>query len=129
MAQINFNDEGLITEPCCSCNKAYIEDIWNEWCCDEKECIYNTTTDEKIEYNIQFKKQSVVTALRDTLYKYKQAVAESLRYIYITDDGTFAILKGQEERNNKVKELEAEMQRLQSIIYEINRKEGNNNGS
>lgn len=21
-------------------NKVYVEDIWHEWCCDEKECPY-----------------------------------------------------------------------------------------
>ena len=40
MAQMNFDEEGLLEEPCLSCDKPYIEDIWNEWCCDEKECPY-----------------------------------------------------------------------------------------
>ena len=35
-----FNEDGLLEEPCLSCDKAYVEDIWNEWCCDEKECPY-----------------------------------------------------------------------------------------
>ena len=34
------DEDGDIAEPCLSCDKAYIEDIWNEWCCDEKECLY-----------------------------------------------------------------------------------------
>lgn len=40
MAKINIDDEGLVVEPCLSCEKSYIEDIWNEWFCDEKECLY-----------------------------------------------------------------------------------------
>lgn len=40
MAQMIFDEEGLLEEPCLSCDKAYIEDIWHEWCCDEKECLY-----------------------------------------------------------------------------------------
>lgn len=35
MASMSFDEEGLLEEPCLSCDKAY---IWNEWCCDEKEC-------------------------------------------------------------------------------------------
>ena len=38
MARMNFDDEGLLCEPCLSCDKCYVEDIWDEWCCDEKEC-------------------------------------------------------------------------------------------
>lgn len=40
MAKMNFDNEGIICEPCLSCEKAYVEDIWFEWCCDEKECVY-----------------------------------------------------------------------------------------
>ena len=38
MTNINFDDDGLLEEPCLSCDKAYVEDIWYSWCCDEKEC-------------------------------------------------------------------------------------------
>ena len=40
MAKMIFDEDGLLEEPCLSCNKAYVEDIWYEWCCDEKECLY-----------------------------------------------------------------------------------------
>jgi len=40
MAEITVDKAGLLEEPCLSCNKAYVEDIWYEWCCDEKECPY-----------------------------------------------------------------------------------------
>ena len=36
--KMSFDDEGLLKEPCLSCEKSYVEDIWYEWCCDEKEC-------------------------------------------------------------------------------------------
>lgn len=42
MSKLVFDEDGLLDEPCLSCNNAYIEDIWNEWCCDKKECPYNT---------------------------------------------------------------------------------------
>lgn len=38
MARMFLDEEGLIDEPCLSCENSYIEDIWWEWCCDEKEC-------------------------------------------------------------------------------------------
>lgn len=41
------NEEGDITEPCLSCDKAYVEDIWWEWCCDEKECPYQEESEDK----------------------------------------------------------------------------------
>lgn len=34
------DEERDITEPCLSCGKAYVEDIWGEWCCDEKKCLH-----------------------------------------------------------------------------------------
>ena len=34
-------------EPCASCEKLYMEDIWFESCCDEKECIH------RVEYEKQ----------------------------------------------------------------------------
>ena len=42
MGRMIFDKEGLLDEPCLSCDKAYIEDIQFDWCCDEKECPYNT---------------------------------------------------------------------------------------
>lgn len=43
MARMNFDEDGLLNEPCLSCDKCYVEDIFNEWYCDEKECIYDET--------------------------------------------------------------------------------------
>lgn len=40
MVKMNFDEEELLEEPCLSCNKAYVENIWYEWCCDERECPY-----------------------------------------------------------------------------------------
>jgi hypothetical protein len=52
MAKMNFDEEGLLDEPCLSCEKSYIEDIWFEWCCDEKECIYRIKTRKKNDTSI-----------------------------------------------------------------------------
>lgn len=38
MAKMAFDEDGLLEEPCLSCDKSYVENIWHEWCCDEKEC-------------------------------------------------------------------------------------------
>lgn len=46
MANINFDEDGLLEEPCLSCDKPYVEDIWYEWCCDEKECLLQTEKEE-----------------------------------------------------------------------------------
>ena len=47
MASMNFDEDGLLEEPCLSCDKAYVEDIWHEWCCDEKECTYTEESEDK----------------------------------------------------------------------------------
>lgn len=49
MAKMNIDEEGLLDEPCLSCEKAYVEDIWHEWCCDEKECSYEPQKSEEQE--------------------------------------------------------------------------------
>ena len=46
MASMNFDEDGLLEEPCLSCNKAYVEDIWYEWCCDEEKCPHNAESKE-----------------------------------------------------------------------------------
>ena len=35
---VERDEDGYPIEPCLSCDKSYIEDIWNELCCDEKIC-------------------------------------------------------------------------------------------
>ena len=49
MASMYFDEEGLLEEPCLSCDKSHVEDIWNEWCCDEKECPYKAKSEERNE--------------------------------------------------------------------------------
>lgn len=44
--EMSFDEDGLLKEPCLSCDKAYVEDIWCSWCCDEKECQYKTEKEE-----------------------------------------------------------------------------------
>lgn len=46
MASMNFDEDGLLEEPCLSCDKPYVEDIWYEWCCDEKECSHRAEKEE-----------------------------------------------------------------------------------
>lgn len=45
MAKMIFDKDGLLEEPCLSCDKAYVEDIWNEWCCDESDYACNYILD------------------------------------------------------------------------------------
>lgn len=40
MAKMNLNEYGNLEEPCLSCDKAYTDDLFYEWWCDEKECPY-----------------------------------------------------------------------------------------
>lgn len=47
MAKMAFDEEGCLEEPCLSCDKAYTEDIWYEWCCDEKECPHKVEIEDK----------------------------------------------------------------------------------
>ena len=42
-----FDENSDLDEPCLSCDKPYIEDIWNEWCCDEKVCLYKVKSEDK----------------------------------------------------------------------------------
>ena len=47
MAKMTFDEEGFLEEPCLSCDKSYIEDLWYEWCCDEKECPHKAESEVK----------------------------------------------------------------------------------
>lgn len=38
MSRMVFDEEGLIEEPCLSCDKCYIDNLFHEWCCDEEDC-------------------------------------------------------------------------------------------
>ena len=40
MAKMVLDEYGFLEEPCLSCDKAYTDDLFYEWCCDEKECPY-----------------------------------------------------------------------------------------
>ena len=55
MADMVFDDKGFLEEPCLSCDKAYIEDLWGEywWYCDEKECPYKVKSEDKYMQEIQ----------------------------------------------------------------------------
>lgn len=46
MTKMIFDEDGLLEEPCLSCDKAYVEDIWYEWCCNEKKCTHNAESGE-----------------------------------------------------------------------------------
>lgn len=41
MGWVKTDEEGLIDNPCLHCSKPYREDIWGDWCCDEK-CPHET---------------------------------------------------------------------------------------
>lgn len=47
MASMNFDEDGLLEEPCVSCNKCYIDNLFYEWCCDEKECPYKAESEDR----------------------------------------------------------------------------------
>lgn len=45
--QILKDEEFLVEEPCVDCEAIYVEDIWNEFCCDLKECIHKKLYEKK----------------------------------------------------------------------------------
>lgn len=49
IGEMRFDEDGLLEEPCLSCDKAYVEDIWHEWCCNEKECPHTAESEEQAE--------------------------------------------------------------------------------
>lgn len=49
MNKLIFDEEGFLDEPCLSCDHSYLEDIWHEWCCDEKECAIQESKEDKDE--------------------------------------------------------------------------------
>lgn len=84
MAKMIFDEEGLLEEPCLSCDKPYIEDIWNEWCCDEKVCPYKVESEDKCMETVEVKTT-----------------------IYITDDGKrFDNLELAQKHEKHIKTLE-----------------------
>ena len=42
------DEDYIIEEPCVSCEKSYVEDIWQEWCCDAKRCIHAKEYEENM---------------------------------------------------------------------------------
>lgn len=34
------DEDYYAVQPCEDCEKCYIENIWYEYCCDERQCIY-----------------------------------------------------------------------------------------
>jgi len=44
---MKFDEDSLLQEPCLSCTKAYVENIWHEWCCKERECPYTAESEGK----------------------------------------------------------------------------------
>ena len=92
MAKMIFDEDGLLDEPCFSCDRPYIEDIWNEWCCDEKECLH------KIENKDLCKAET-----EDKVIKEIQVNTT----LYVTDDGErFNTLKSAQEHEKHLKALE-----------------------
>ena len=43
------DEDYWVAEPCVGCKYVYVEDIWHEFCCDQKECIYSEEYKEKEE--------------------------------------------------------------------------------
>lgn len=36
--EMKFDEEGLLKEPCISCDKARVDNLFYEWYCDAKKC-------------------------------------------------------------------------------------------
>lgn len=46
MANLIFDKYGWLEETCLSCDKCYIDDLFHEWTCDEKECPHKEEIDK-----------------------------------------------------------------------------------
>lgn len=46
-AEMSFDEEGLLKEPCISCNKARVDNLFYEWYCDEKKCIRKKANEKR----------------------------------------------------------------------------------
>ena len=66
--------------------------------------------------NLEMKKSAIIAGLQNTYSLYKKAINRSFEFTWFDDNGNFCVLDGQEERNNKVIELKADLARLQ---YEL----------
>ena len=63
-------------EPCASCEKLYIEDIWLEPCCEEKECIH------RVEYEKQREEDAIKHVAVDVALKYTpQEMKDSVNFL------------------------------------------------
>jgi hypothetical protein len=40
MADMVYDEDGFLEEPCLSCDYSYVEEIFHEWCCDANVCLY-----------------------------------------------------------------------------------------
>ena len=48
--EVIYDEDNLVCEPCLSCEKLYVEDIWFESCCNEKECIHRAEYEKQKGY-------------------------------------------------------------------------------
>lgn len=84
MAEIVYDEDYDLDEPCLSCDKPYIEDIWNEWCCDIKECPHKVKSEDNCMQEIEVKTT-----------------------LYVTDDGKrFNTLKSAQDHEKHLEALE-----------------------
>ena len=43
---MKYDEEGLLEEPCLSCDKSRVDNLFFEWYCDEKECPYRAESED-----------------------------------------------------------------------------------
>ena len=49
MPYVLVDEEGFICEPCASCDKAYVDNLFDEWCCGAKKCEFEEEKDKEGE--------------------------------------------------------------------------------
>ena len=41
MAIMKYDEDYNLVEPCLSCDKGYVDNLFYEWHCDEKMCVFD----------------------------------------------------------------------------------------
>lgn len=73
-------------------------------------------------YHLMFR--SAVTGLQIAYSEYKKAQIEAIRWTFIDADGRMAILNGYEDRQKRIENAEAEVDRLIGLVNELRTKIG-----
>lgn len=88
---MKFDEDGRVDEPCLSCDKSYVDNIYHEWHCDEIECFYAAKGKGKNWYENKKRVNNVFDKIKTEIMKiqtYKTFLCED----YVKRDDVLAII-------------------------------------